>query len=387
MDINSWLLNNKDRLFKIRRHIHSYPEVGFQEFETSQFLQEILTDSSFLINKNKTMQTGFYTEYGTDTNLILAIRCDLDALPIEEKNNNQYSSKIKGVMHACGHDAHMAIATGTALYLQENNIEIPGIVRFIYQPAEETAPGGAIAMIKGGAIENVNHIIGYHVFPKLSGNQVGIKDKYVSAAVEAHTLEFCGRGGHTSRPEETDDLINIVSEFITRINKNLDSIDNKEHFVLTFGHINAGYTFNVIPDKLLLKGTLRYLNKSDRELVYKIINELIDEFSSDNKVKIVHEVPYASPPVINDTSLTNIIYQSAISALGEKNVIRLEKPSMGGEDFSFYLDSCPGSYIRIGSNDGHTKDLHTPDFNIDEDCILSGIQVLVKSITNYFKLI
>ena len=386
MDINSWLLDNKDRLFQIRRHIHSFPEIGFQEFKTSQYLQNILIESSFSIIQNKAMQTGFYTEYGTDKNLILAIRCDLDALPIEEKNINQYSSKIQGIMHACGHDAHMAIATGTALYLHENNISIPGIVRFIYQPAEETAPGGAVAMIKGGAIKNVNHIIGYHVFPKLLGNQVGIKDKYMSAAVEAHTLEFYGRGGHTSRPEETEDLINIVSKFLTRIDKKLDNIDNNEHFVLTFGHINAGYTFNVIPDKLLLKGTFRYLNKSDRDTVYDIINRLIDEFSTKNKVKIVHEVPYASPPVINDTFLTNIIHESAISVLGENNVIKLEEPSMGGEDFSFYLDSCLGSYFRIGSNDGRAKDLHTPDFNIDEECILSGIQVLVKSITNYFNL-
>ena len=387
MDINNWLRDNHDRLIKIRRQIHSHPEIGFKEFKTSKYLKNILTDSFYSITQKSVMQTGFFVEYGKKNNSILAIRCDLDGLPIQEKNNIEYSSKLDGYMHACGHDVHMTIATGIALFFKENNIDIPGLVRFIYQPAEESAPGGAMAMIKGGAVKNVNHIIGYHVFPKLEGSQIGIKDRYVCAAVEAHTFTFNGRGGHTSRPEETEDMISIVSEFINTINFSLHNLKKEEHLVLTFGHINAGDTFNVIPDELILKGTFRYLNKSDKVKVYDIINRFIEKFSNKYNIKINHEVPYACPAIINDVELTKVIYKSAVDAIGKNNVIDLKKPSMGGEDFSFYLGSCPGAYIRIGSNDGKTKDLHTPNFNVDEECIFSGIRVITESILNYFKLI
>ena len=214
-----------------------------------------------------------------------------------------------------------------------------------------------------------------------------IKDRYVCAAVEAHTFTFNGRGGHTSRPEETEDMISIVSEFINTINLGLHNLKKEEHLVLTFGHINAGDTFNVIPDELILKGTFRYLNKSDKVKVYDIINRFIEKFSNKYNIKINHEVPYACPAIINDVELTKVIYKSAVDAIGKNNVIDLKKPSMGGEDFSFYLGSCPGAYIRIGSNDGKTKDLHTPNFNVDEECIFSGIRVITESILNYFKLI
>ena len=385
MDINQWLSINKNKFIGLRRHLHSYPEVGFKEVKTSNHLQTILKEASYSITQNKYMQTGFCVDYGEENKSVLAIRCDLDGLPIEDKKDKEYSSKIRGAMHACGHDAHMTIATGTALYIKENNLDIPGKVRFIFQPAEETAPGGAVEMIKGGAIENVNHIIGYHVFPALDSNQIGLKNQYVSAAVEAHDFEFKGMGGHTSRPEETDDLIGIASEFIFTVNNELNKIKNNLPFVLTFGNINSGYTYNVIPDVLSLKGTFRYLNIVDKDNVYQIINRIIDNVESKYKIKVFHKVPYASPPVINDNFLTDIINDSAISTLGHKNVINLEKPSMGGEDFSFYLELCPGSYFRIGSNDGKTKDLHTPDFDINEECIFTGIKVLVESIKKYFQ--
>ena len=155
--------------------------------------------------------------------------------------------------------------------------------------------------------------------------------------------------------------------------------------MLTFGNINSGYTYNVIPDVLSLKGTFRYLHIDDKDNVYKIINRIIENVENKYKIIIIHKVPYTSPPVINDNFLTNIISDSAISILGHKNVINLEKPSMGGEDFSYYLESCPGSYFRIGSNDGKTKDLHTPEFDINEECIFTGIKVLVESIKKYFQ--
>ena len=387
MDINNWVLKNKDKLIKIRRHLHSYPEVGFKENNTSNYIQDILKKSSLSIKQNNSMQTGFYIEYGNTNSSILAIRCDLDALPIQDKKNISYSSRNDGVMHACGHDAHMTIATGLALWLKQSKIDIPGIIRIIYQPAEETAPGGAVEMIKGGVIKNVDHIIGYHVFPKLKANQIGIKFKYVSAAVEAHSFILKGRGGHTSRPEETDDLISIASNFISRINYELNKIKENVPFVLTFGHIKSGYTYNVIPDNLLLRGTFRYLDPTIKDKVYRLIKIIINDIASQYKIDIIHEVPYSSPPIINEKNITQIIKDSAINVLGKNNVIDLDQPSMGGEDFSYYLTECPGSYFRIGSDDGKSNDIHTPMFDINEDCIFTGIKVLSQTIKKYFKLV
>jgi len=387
MNINSWLEKNKKKFINTRRYFHQHPEVGFKEHKTSKYLKKILNNSGYKIYQNKIMQTGFYVEYGSSDSPILAIRTDIDALPISDLKKVSYSSKNNGFMHACGHDAHMTIAIGVALWLKENAISISGKVRFIFQPAEEIAPGGAIEMIKGDAIKSVDHIIGYHVLPTLDSKSVAINQKYVNAAVEIHSFNLKGRGGHTSRPEETDDLITIGSDFIMKINEKMNQIKTNTPFVFTFGHVKSGYTFNVIPNDFLIEGTFRYLDPKIKQIVYKTIKNLIKDFKNNYNININHETPYACPPVINDKYIVDIVKESSVDILNKKNVIDLKKTSMGGEDFSYYLDHCPGAYFRIGSYDGNVKDLHTPHFDINEECIFTGIKVLCKTIKKYYKLV
>ena len=386
MNINSWLEKNKKKFINTRRYFHQHPEVGFREHKTSKHLKKILNESGYKIYQNKKMQTGFYIEYGSSDSPILAIRTDIDALPINDLKKVSYSSKNKGYMHACGHDAHMTIAIGVALWLKENNISISGKVRFIFQPAEEIAPGGAIEMIKGDVLKNVDHIIGYHVLPTLDSKSIGINKKYVNAAVEIHSFNLIGRGGHTSRPNETDDLITIGSNFIMQINEKMKQIKTDIPFVFAFGHVKSGYTFNVIPDSYFIEGTFRYLDPDIKQKVYNSIMNLIKDFREKYKVHIDQKVPYACPPVINDDFLIDLIKHSSLDILNKKNVVELLKTSMGGEDFSYYLDHCPGAYFKIGSNEGKSKDLHNPYFDIDEECIFTGIKVLCKTIKKYYKL-
>ena len=385
VDINTWLNENDSRLIEIRRYLHAHPEIGFKEHHTATYLKEILIGVGYDLHQTEAMQEGFYIESGSGNGPTLAIRCDLDALPIHDSKQVPYRSKNEGVMHACGHDVHMTIATGMALWIKESNIKIQGRLRIMYQPAEETAPGGALEMIKGGAVEGVDHIIGYHVLPKLQAGRIGLKAGPISAAVEAHSFTFEGKGGHTSRPEETEDLISIVSSFILEMNTKLDKIKTPESpFVIAFGHINGGYTYNVIPDSLLLRGTMRFLRDSTKIQLHELIQEMIIDFSNRMCVSINHKIPHSSPAVINDIKLTEIFRKSTQDVLGAGNTIEMESPSMGGEDFSFYLTHCPGIYFRIGCHNGKVNDLHTPNFDVDEKCISTAINVLSSTITRYF---
>lgn len=386
MNIHQWLEDHEAELTEIRRYLHAHPEIGFNEHHTSTYLKEKLAGAGYDLHQTEAMQEGFFIEWGNGNGPTLAIRCDLDALPIHDTKQVPYRSKNEGVMHACGHDVHMTIATGLALWMKDNSTPIPGKLRIMYQPAEETAPGGALAMIKGGAIEEVDHIIGFHVLPKLKAGQIGLKPGPMSAAVEAHSFTFEGRGGHTSRPEETEDLVTIVSGFVLELKSRLDDHQKtSQPFVLAFGHIEGGYTYNVIPDSLMIRGTFRFLHEETKMEVNQLIQNLVDEFEKKTGVSINHEIPHASPAIINDERLTEILRISAIDRIGEENIIELDSPSMGGEDFSFYLTHCPGVYFRIGCHNGKVTDLHTPNFDVDERCIPPAIQVLDGAVQGYFR--
>ena len=207
MLIETWVDNNFHKLVEIRRWLHQHPEVGFNEHQTSKYCKDLMRDLGCKIYQTKFMKTGFYCEYGKGNGPVLAIRCDLDALPIKEVNKVDYCSLNEGVSHACGHDAHLTNILGLATYIIDTKQIIPGKVRFLFQPAEEIAPGGAVAMIGGGAINGVDHIIGGHIFPSLSPQQIGIRYGSMAAAVEQIYITLKGPGGHTSRPTESVDLI------------------------------------------------------------------------------------------------------------------------------------------------------------------------------------
>ncbi len=382
--IENWLIKNQNELIQLRRYLHKNPEIGYAEKETSAYLKNYLKSIDLQIIENKDMKFGFYTELGPLTDNILAIRCDLDALPIQDTKNCEYSSKKTKTMHACGHDAHMTILIGLIKFLKEHESQLTGRLRFIFQPAEECSPGGAISMIKGGAINNVTHIIGYHLYPMLNANQIAIKEGFITATVEVVEIELKCKGGHTSRPEETVDLVLASSMLVSEINNKLDQIKtNESPIVFVFGSVHGGDTFNVIPSNIKLKGTLRYVNSAHKETIHGSIKYAISEINKITGAQIEFSIPYTSPGIYNNKFLTQLIIDSGNSILDKNNTIILEKGSLGGEDFAFYLEKIPGAYFRIGCYDGNARDLHCNFFDINEDCIFTGIKILKNIILNY----
>ena len=383
--IHTWLEKNLQHIIDIRRWLHQYPEVGFNEHETSDYCQKLMIDMGYTINQNEKMQTGFFCDYGDGNGPTLAVRCDLDALPIEEINTFSYCSKNKGVSHACGHDSHMANILGLAKYISDTQFEIPGTLRFLFQPAEELAPGGAVLMMAAGAIDDVDHIIGGHVLPSLEPEKIGIR--YGAMAAHVEKLDIClkGPGGHTSRPAESVDLIWAQSHLVLSLEESIKHrLDQSERVVLAFGQVDGGQTCNVLPSQIRLMGTLRYLNIDLKEKLHRVIDDTIKSVELITNAKIDWKIPHASPGLINDDVCTKLIIDSATEVLGEENVYMMKESSMGGEDFAYFLEKIPGSYFRVGCFDGKTRDIHTNDFNIDEKCIATAIKVFSETVKRYF---
>tara|TARA_B100000519_G_scaffold202432_1_gene220802 strand:- start:926 stop:2101 length:1176 start_codon:yes stop_codon:yes gene_type:complete len=382
----SWVSDNFKKLIDIRRWLHRNPEIGFDEHKTSEYLKKLLLDSGYTITQTPEMKTGFFCEYNSGSNgSLLAVRCDMDGLLVSEQSSKEYKSINKGVMHACGHDVHMTTVVGLAIMVSELKLNISGSIRFIFQPAEEQAPGGSIAMIDGGAIENVNHIIGGHVLPKMDAGKLGFKAGPMAAIVELIEISITGPGGHTSRPAETVDLIWAMSQLILSMEQSVRrSADQQQPVVLAFGKVVGGNTFNVLPDSIELKGTLRYLDSDLKNKLHSNIDKAISGVEQVTGAKIKWSVPYTSPGVFNDESLTDVLVESSKKAIGSNSTIILEESSMGGEDFAYYLEHIPGSYYRIGCYDGCAKDVHTPNFDVDESCISTAVLFLGQAIVDYF---
>ena len=385
MNIDSWIEANKQKIIDLRRWLHRNPEVGFDEFHTAKHLSDLLSEAGYEIITNDSMKTGFYCDYNSGADM-LALRTDMDALEIHEDNPGiDYQSLKSGVMHACGHDVHMSIVAAVALYLKESD-SFDGRVRFIFQPAEEQAPGGALSMIEGGCLEGVSNIIGCHVYPKINAGRIAVKSGPIAATVELIDIKLKGMGGHTSRPNESVDLVWAQSQLVNSLEQSINhGIDQQEPVVLAFGKVEGGMTHNVLPSEIRLSGTLRYLNPEIKDILYSKIEESIDIVSKMTGAKINWKSTYACPGVINDREITNLILSSAREAIGESNVDILEISSMGGEDFAYYLEKVPGAYFRVGSYDGVVEDIHTSDFNVDEECIFTGIKTFNSIVTNYFK--
>ena len=382
----SWISDNFKKLIDIRRWLHRNPEIGFDEHKTSEYLKKLLLDSGYTITQTPEMKTGFFCEYNSGSNgSVLAVRCDMDGLLVSEQSSKEYKSINKGVMHACGHDVHMTTVVGLAIMVSELKLNISGSIRFIFQPAEEQAPGGSIAMIDGGAIENVDYIIGGHVLPKMDAGKLGFKAGPMAAIVELIEISITGPGGHTSRPAETVDLIWAMSQLILSMEQSVRrSADQQQPVVLAFGKVVGGNTFNVLPDSIELKGTLRYLDSDLKDKLHSNIDKAISGVEQVTGAKIKWSVPYTSPGVFNDKSLTDLLVESSKKAIGSSSTIILKESSMGGEDFAYYLEHIPGSYYRIGCYDGCANDVHTPNFDVDESCISTAVLFLGQAIVDYF---
>ena len=347
MNINPDILKIKKTIIETRRDFHKHPELSFQEKRTSKIVAKKLKSYGLKVIKNvgKTGVIGILK--GAKPGKTIAMRADMDALPIQETSNIPYKSINDGVMHACGHDAHTAMLLGAAEVLSKKNQQINGEIHFIFQPAEE-GYGGAKFMIEDGAIDNVDEIYGMHVWNYQKSGTIGIQSGPVMAAADRFTIEIQGIGGHGGAPQGTVDCVIVGSHLIqalqTIVSRNTNPLENT---VITVGQINGGYNFNIIADKVILKGTTRAYTEKNRDMIKKRMKEIISGTEKMFGAKINLKYKDGYPPVINNFKTTEKIKKKSKNIVGN-NVI---KPylSMGGEDFSYFANKIPGCFFFLGT--------------------------------------
>jgi len=367
-----------DELINLRRHIHAHPELSGLENQTSILISGYLKNIGWNVTES-VGRTGVIADFGPLDKGIIGLRVDMDALPIFEETNLSFASKVDGVMHACGHDLHISIGLGVAKIIKDLKLNCG--TRIIFQPAEEIA-SGARWMIKDGAAKGIQKILGVHVFPDLPVGTIGIKEGSLTAAAGELKVEIKGKSGHGARPHEGVDAIWVASKVISGIQELITrKLDPLDPVVITFGKINGGNAFNVLAEKVNLVGTVRCtkieLFKNIGNWLNKHITSLANSCGADSKV-IFREI---TPPVNNNSQINKVLRDSGIKVLGQENVIELQKPSLGAEDFSEFLNEIPGAMFRLGvSSSNECAPLHSSKFDPDERAIAVGIKVITESI-------
>ncbi|MBR8837962.1 MAG: amidohydrolase [Stigonema ocellatum SAG 48.90 = DSM 106950] len=377
------------RLIEIRRHIHSHPELSGQEYQTAAFVAGVLSSSGLhvLEGVGKTGVIGELQGTSNKDERLLAIRTDMDALPIQERTRLDFISRAEGIMHACGHDVHTTVGLGTAMVLSQMAEELPGRVRFLFQPAEEIAQG-ACWMVKDGAMEDVSAILGLHVFPSIPGGSIGVRYGALTAAADDLEIIIIGESGHGARPHEAVDAIWIAAQVITTLQQAISRTQNPlRPVVLSIGQINGGRAPNVIADQVRLLGTVRSLHPETRANLPNWIEKIVANVCNSYGAKYQVHYRRGVPSVQNDYELTQLLQVAAEEAWGSDRVQVLPEPSLGAEDFSVYLEHAPGSMFRlgVGFKDKVTNHpLHHPQFEVDESAIVTGVVTLAYTAYRFF---
>lgn len=371
-----------NEIIDIRRHLHANPELSFKEYETSKFVCSKL-DEWGISYQNGFVETGIvaHIEGKNPSSKVIAIRGDMDALPILEENDVPYCSKNDGIMHACGHDVHTSCVMGVAKALHALRNEFEGTLKIVFQPGEERLPGGASLMIKEGALENPkpSSIVGQHVLPELEVGKVGFRSgMYMASADEVH-FTVKGKGGHAALPHYNIDPVLITSHIIVALQQ-LVSRRTKPGVpcVLSFGKVEANGATNVIPNEVRVAGTFRTMDEEWRMEAHQIMKKMAVEMASSMGGTCDFRVDVGYPFVYNDEAVTEFARSAAVDYLGNENVVELDM-RMTGEDFSYYTHHMPGCFYRLGVGNvekGITAGLHTPTFNVDERCLEIGTGVM-----------
>lgn len=367
----------KDEFIAVRRHLHAHPELSYQEFETSKYVQQKLRDYNIPFAIKATTGVVGLIEGRNPSARIVALRADMDALPILEANEISYKSTKQGVMHACGHDVHTTCLLGAAKILSETKDEWEGTVKLIFQPGEEKNPGGASLLIKEGVLENPSPqcIFGLHVNPQLEVGKLSFRGGKVMASADELYISVRSKGGHAAAPHLTADTVLVASHLVVALQQIISR--NKDPFtpsVLSISSFQGGNTTNVIPSEVKLMGTFRAMDEGWRfkahGLIKKLTQELVESMGAEADVHI--DVGY--PTVYNNEALNDAAKRLAEEFIGSRNVEETEV-RMGAEDFGYYSQHIPGCFYRLGTANkakGITSGVHTPTFNIDEEAIEIG---------------
>ncbi|WP_339867575.1 M20 family metallopeptidase [uncultured Algoriphagus sp.] len=368
----------KEEVIANRRHLHANPELSFQEYNTSKFVKEKLQEIGITTIESKA-DTGWAAliEGKNPSKRVIALRADMDALPIIEANDVSYISKNPGVMHACGHDAHTASLLGAAKILNEVKGDFEGTIKLIFQPGEEVAPGGASLMIADKVLENPrpNGIIGQHVMPFIEVGKVGFRPGIYMASADEIYVTVKGKGGHAAMPETLIDPVLIASHMIVALQQVVSrAASPKIPSVLSFGRVEALGATNVIPNEVKIQGTFRTLDEEWRAKAHEKMLSIAHGIVEGMGGEVDFEIKKGYPFLKNDPELTHRSHQAAIAYLGEENVLDLDI-WMAAEDFAFYSQEVEGCFYRLGTRNeskGITSGVHTPTFDIDEDALEIG---------------
>ena len=368
-------------IIDIRRQIHKNPELSFEEYETAKVISDFLM--SWEIEHETIAETGVVAliKGRNPEKKKIALRADIDALPIQESNNVSYCSLNAGVMHACGHDAHAAMLLGAAKVLNQLRDEFEGTIKLIFQPGEEKLPGGASIMIENGVLEDVDVIIAQHVYPDLPCGEVGFHAGEFMASCDEINITISGKGGHAAKINERSNTTVAAAKILCAISE-LSSEFNKEErenpIIIAFGSFIADGTYNVIPDKVSLKGTMRTFDENDRKMVKDKIKQICEEVAASFGVQAELFIEEGYPVLINDVNLTESLMSGAKSFMGEEKVKAIPQ-LMTAEDFAWYSHKTKACMFRIGTSNvekGIVSKQHTPTFDIDEDSLEIGVGLM-----------
>jgi amidohydrolase len=367
-------------LVDLRRDLHTYPELSWAEERSTRVVAERLAEAGARVTRLE--GTGLVAEVG-EGGPIVALRADLDALPVEDTTGAPWASVVPGVAHACGHDVHTAGLVGSGLALAEAHArgQLPGIVRFFFQPAEEVMPGGALRMMEAGALDNVSRIFSLHCDPTLDVGEVGLRDGPLTGAADSLSVELTGRGGHTSRPHLTEDLTFALGKVITELPAIVSRrLDPRAGVSLVWGMVRAGSAPNVIPGRGIVAGTVRMLDAVAWAEAEALVRGVIDEIVSPYGIEAIVDYRRGVPPVINEPESTRLLGRAIDHALGPEGRVATTQ-SLGGEDFGWFLDRVPGAMARLGTRTpgGPTYDLHQGNLRVDDRATPIASRVLAEA--------
>lgn len=365
---------------ELRRELHRIPEPGFAEFRTTALLARFLQDHG-VQPELRHDATGLWVDIGESP--VVGFRADIDSLPIIEPEDNDPRSENEGWMHACGHDAHSAIAAGVAVVL--SRLDLPRGIRIIFQPAEERLPGGARHLIAEGLIDGLETIVAFHVDPTKEAGTIGLREGAITASADGLGVILTGPGGHTSRPQRTVDLVSVAADLISRLPARIRAeIDPEVPAVIAFGSVHGGDAANVIPTEITIRGTVRTGDRGVWLGLPHLVEDLVGEILAGSGAGFRVDYVQGVAPVVNDPEIIRIARQAISRQLGVDAVVATE-PSMGGEDFADYLELIPGALLRLGTrSDG--GDIHSASFRINEEAIGFGVHAATAILTELLEL-
>ncbi|WP_419158984.1 M20 family metallopeptidase [Rossellomorea sp. BNER] len=380
--IHNLIKASREEVIEWRRYFHQYPELSFQEEKTAQFVYETLQTFGDLEITRPTKTSVMARLIGQQPGKVIALRADMDALPIGEENDFDFVSQNAGVMHACGHDGHTAMLLGAAKLLTQLKEHIKGEIRFLFQHAEELFPGGAQEMVEAGVLDGVDHVIGIHLCSPIEVGKMAICHGPATSGTDTFDLRIQGKGGHSSEPHATVDPIAVGSQVINNlqhiVSRNLDPL---EKLVVSVTKFHSGTAHNVIPDIATLSGSVRSLNPELRQQIPNLIERIVKGVTEAHDASFEFDYHFGYSSVVNDDQVREVIEETIIDVWGEDTLLQLPA-LMSGEDFSAFSDTVPSCFIFVGAgnqNKGIIYPHHHPRFSIDEDALEMGVELFAQT--------